>query len=216
MKRCRRCNSVYSGDDLSYCLIDGTRLSYVPRSDETLIMSNAVVSSSNSGRSQLGLDAKWGYRSLRFYGAISRTVLVVAGIVFWFSARNNFFASKYNVASSPTSTNASQDPREQQKKVEALENWIFATDASDGRIKVYYLWLGRTFKLRFVNNDETAQIKYKVRGQEKIKGEWVATETPELNVVVKKGQPQFDNIPVPSEVEEIRDIEIEIIDWNYK
>ena len=93
---------------------------------------------------------------------------------------------------------------------------MLGTQVADGQIKAFYCLQGRTFKLKFTNDDATAEIKYRLKADVKWKGIWTVNTMSITTITVKKGEEKFDNWPLATESTEVRNVEIEIIDWNYK
>ncbi len=210
MKQCPKCTQVYSDSSLNFCLNDGTSLVNTSGPAPTVIMSVESASRGEPYSPSLPVRRK-GINPFHLYAVIGLALTVGGGILFWLIADR---ASPTNGTS--RSATASQDKDEPKKNLEDSSNWIFLTQAADGRIKVYYLRQGRTFKLKFTNNDATAQIRYKFRAEYRVKEEWKYEDWHEATITVKKGQEQLDSFPLATEVEEIRNVEVDIIDWNYK
>lgn len=121
----------------------------------------------------------------------------------------------YPSASGPVpSTAAVQPPPSATSTPEGEPAWTPLTQVSNNNIKVSYAVVGKTFKLKFINNEEAdAKIKYRLTCQTFVKNVWKPFEW-DYEVAVKKGRHAFDNFPM-LDAEDVRDVAVEITDWEY-
>ncbi len=83
-------------------------------------MSDDFVSRANPSQAQTLLLTKKRAKPIQFYTVVGLLVLIVSGIVFWFSGSNNFFTAKFEVANPPAANVSSKQDEQLQLEVANL------------------------------------------------------------------------------------------------
>ncbi len=202
LKQCPKCRRSYDDQELNYCLDDGALLEWDLETQKTLYMSTVAMGQADSpGRS--AAHNVWKYR----IGIGVSVGVVVMAIGFWiiFGLRSS---SQNNAAILPP---PAQPPANAQ-----ADEWIFLMDFASGEHRVDYSIRGNTLRLRFSNKwSSRVRIKSKLNAETLVDNEWKPFHGPESTVTVNAASTQMDNYPVPPGIQDIRNLELEIVDWEY-
>ncbi len=207
LKQCPKCRRSYGDVELNYCLEDGARLENEWDGNPTIPMQNPAIDGQNLPKRK---------QSFRRTAILRTGVLGLVGLltvvvfsVWWFSGLL-FSEVNKSVVEPSTATPA------------ALANtdnagWIFLKEVGSPDFKIEYLWRENTFKLRFTNNDSMkVQMKYRLRADLNRTGRgWTSSGWLDATVTINAKATQLDNFPVPTETEEIRNVEVDVVDWEY-
>jgi hypothetical protein len=145
--------------------------------------------------------------------------LAMSGVLILLAAGVISLAMYYPSASGPVSSPAALQPEPSTTSSPGGDEpgWIPLTQVADKKIKVSYAVVGQTFKLKFLNEDVAdVKIKYRLTLKARYRDmkEWKDFDY-EADIFVKKGRHAFDNYPFTLIAEELRDVVVEITDWEY-
>lgn len=100
MKRCPKCNQVYTDDNLNFCLADGMPLSAIYDSEQTLVLSSqsfTTPSTINSPSKPEQRPSRQGVSPFFAYALVGLLVLlIVGGIVMWLKSDTKTSSSLTN------------------------------------------------------------------------------------------------------------------------